>query len=512
MTNHYRQAKYMSIKDIQNISYDSFLKDFKDTLKNVFYEKDDIQKFSQLRGFPSLVFRDIMAKKPLSVAVPKEFGGRGTKVKECLGILEAASYESLPLSLTFGINIALFLEPVAKYAKKEIKAPIFERFMKERNMGGLMITEPSYGSDALSMETSNTFKDGEYHIEGQKHWQGLTGLADYWLITSRKKGEDGRLGRDIDFFVADNQDAEQRVIVEEYYNNAGLYAIPYGNNKLDLKVPENQKLDPSSTGIKLMLDLLHRSRMQFPGMAMGFIKRMMDEALEHCNARIVGGKNLLALDKVREQIATIQAAFTVCSAMCARSSEHSGIENELAMDQVEANSMKTVITDMMQASSQTLVQLSGSSGYKAENIGARGIMDSRAFMIFEGSNEMLYTQISEAVVKLMKRKKITNLFDFLNSYDLTTRSSEFFRENLNFNLNTDLPQRKMVDLGKIIGRVVSANFVVDLGSKGFRSDLVSECLTSLRHEVTAYVSSLTFQESTTLITDYKQDSSWLNLV
>ncbi|NIJ44800.1 alkylation response protein AidB-like acyl-CoA dehydrogenase [Wenyingzhuangia heitensis] len=502
----------MSIKDIQNISYNDFLKDFKETLKSVFYEKDDIQKFSQVRGFPSLVFRDIMAKKPLSVAIPTEFGGRGVKVKECLGVLEAASYESLPLSLTFGINIALFLEPVAKYAKPEVKAPIFKRFLEDRNMGGLMITEPSFGSDALSMETSNTFKDGKYHIEGYKHWQGLTGLADYWLITSRKKAESGQLGRDIDFFIADNQDPEQRVIVEEYYNNAGLYAIPYGNNKLDLKVPENQKLEGGSTGIKLMLDLLHRSRMQFPGMAMGFIKRMMDEAIDHCNNRIVGGKNLLALDKVREQISNIQAAFTVCSAMCARSSENSGIDNELAMSQVEANSMKSVITDMMQFSAQTLVQLSGSSGYKEENIGARGIMDSRAFMIFEGSNEMLYTQISEAVMKLMRRKKVTNLFDFLSSYDLTIKSSEFFKELLNFNLNMELPQRKMVDLGKIIGRVVSANFVVDLGIKGFRSDLVSECITSLKHEVTACVSSLTFQESTALITDYKEDSTWLNLV
>lgn len=503
------QATYMSLKEIPNISYEAFLKDFKDTLKSVFYEKDDIQKFSQVRGFPSLVFRDIMAKKPLSVAIPEEFGGRGVKVKECLGVLEAASYESLPLSLTFGINIALFLEPVAKYAKDSVKAPIFKRFLEERNMGGLMITEPNYGSDALSMETSNTYEDGKYHIKGNKHWQGLTGLADYWLITSRSKGADGRLGRDIDFFIADNQNPDQRVIVEEYYNNAGLYAIPYGNNKLDLTVPEDQKLEGGSTGIKLMLDLLHRSRMQFPGMAMGFIKRMMDEALDHCNARIVGGKNLLALDKVREQIANIQSAFTVCSAMCSRSSEHSGIDNELATEQVEANSMKSVITDMMQSAAQTLVQLSGSSGYKEENIGARGIMDSRAFMIFEGSNEMLYTQISEAVMKLMKRKKITNLFDFLSQYDLTIKSSEFFKEALSFNLNMDLPQRKMVDLGKIIGRVVSANFVVNLGSKGFRPDLIAECITSLKHEVVASVSSLTFQESTLLVTDYKEDSSWL---
>ena len=139
-------------------------------------------------------------------------------------------------------------------------------------------------------------------------------------------------------------------------------------------------------------------------------------------------------------------------------------------------------------------------------------MDSRAFIIFEGSNEMLYTQISEAIMKLMKRQKINNLFEFLSGYDLTLKSSEFFKSVLNFNLNMELPQRKMVDLGKIIGRVVSANFVLNLGDKGFSSNLVNECITSLKHEATAYASSLTFQESTSLITDYQQDSSWLKFV
>ena len=108
-----------------------------------------------------------MAKKPLAVAIPKEYGGRGVDVKECLGILDAASYESLPLSLTLGINIALFLEPVAKYGNSEVKDGIFNRFLTQQNMGGLMITEPDFGSDALNMQTSNV-KDGN-KLQHQRH-------------------------------------------------------------------------------------------------------------------------------------------------------------------------------------------------------------------------------------------------------------------------------------------------------------------------------------------------------
>lgn len=139
----------------EQVSFTEFLNSLNKTIKSVFYEKDNLEKFIQKRGFPTLVLRDIMAENPLAVAIPKEYGGRGVKIKECLGVLDTAAYESLPLSLTFGINIALFLTPVAKYAQESVKADIFNRFLTQQNMGGLMITEPDYGSDALNMQTSN---------------------------------------------------------------------------------------------------------------------------------------------------------------------------------------------------------------------------------------------------------------------------------------------------------------------------------------------------------------------
>src|SRR5690606_35898544 len=138
-----------------------------------------------------------------------------------------------------------------------------------------------------------------YKSKGTKHWQGLTGLANYWLIASRKQLENGELTRDIDFFICDTAQDRQKTVVEELYDNAGLYMIPYALNTLDLEVPKNFKLQPETSGIKMMLDILHRSRLQFPGMGMGFIKRMLDEALVHCRNRIVGAGNLLSMDQIQ---------------------------------------------------------------------------------------------------------------------------------------------------------------------------------------------------------------------
>ncbi len=491
-------------------TFKEYIESFRKTLHSVFYERDNVERFALKRGFPSLVLRDIMSHNPLSTAIPKKFGGRGGEVKECLGILEAASYESLPLSLTFGINIALFLEPVAKYGNESIKGGIFHRFLTQQNMGGLMITEPDYGSDALNMQTYNVKEGNQYHIRGTKHWQGLTGMADYWLMTSRPQMENGKLGRDIDFFVVDEHQRNQRIEVEEYYNNIGLYAIPYGKNKVDVTVEEDFKLKPESTGLKLMLDLLHRSRMQFPGMGMGFIKRMLDESVKHVTNRIVGGKPLITLDQVQHQITRLQSAFTVNSAMCARSAETSGIENDLSGNSVEANSMKAYVTDLMQEAAQTLTQLSGANGYKKENIGSRGIVDSRPFRVFEGSNEMLYTQISEVVLKLMRKQKELNLSKFLATYNLTDTVAGYYKSLLDFKLDLKLPQRKLVDLGKIISKVVSANNVVSLGNKGFRPDLIDQSLETIKHEITMLVSSFQLQKRIAYVEGYNENISWLD--
>ncbi len=493
-------------------NFKEYIAEFENVLKSVFHERYDINQFSKERGIPPVALREIMSNAPLSVAIPENYGGRGLKVEECLRILSAASYESLALSLTFGINIALFLEPVAKYANESVKKDIFKRFLEEQNMGGLMITELGFGSDALGMETFNEKVGDSYIVKGTKHWQGLTGMADYWLIASRNRNSSGNLSRDIDFFICDVTQPNQQIVVEEYYDNLGLYMIPYGKNKVDIQVPSQFKLEPETSGIKMMLDILHRSRMQFPGMALGFIKRMMDECIKQCNERIVGGKRLIELDQVQYQISRVQCAFTIASAMCFRSSGHSGIGNNLSDEGVEANTMKAFVTDLMQEAAQIATQLYGSTGFKMDNVGGRGIMDSRAFQIFEGSNEMLYTQIAEIIGKQMKRKNELNVYNFLKDFNLSDKSYSYFKNDVSFTFEPGLNQRKMIDLGKIFSRIISLNFVLEMEEKGFRKDLAANCIEILQHDVSLLVHSFQIKNTVTQIEDYRSNSNWFDFV
>lgn len=500
-------ANHSPSSPVAATSFFLFLDDFKARMKSAFHEKDNIDRLCSKRGMPPAVLQEIMSCNPLSLCIPAQYGGQGGGINENIAFLSAASYESLPLSLTLGINNALFLQPVAKYGQDAAKSKVFKRFLNDRCMGGLMITEPDFGSDALSMQTSCHYQNGMYHIEGTKHWAGLTGMADYWLLTARKRTEGGSLNRDIDFFICDVNSPQQKIEVKEYFESLGLYQIPYGRNHIDVHIPEEQRLVPHSTGIHMMLDILHRSRLQFPGMGMGFIKRMLDEAINHCKARLVRNKSLFDYDQVQQRLSRLQANFTICSAFCRKAGELADIGNDLTQLGLEANVIKSVTSDLMQESSQSLLQLMGAKGYQLNHIAGRSVVDSRSFQIFEGSNDILYAQISEAFLKLMKSAKETSMFHFLKGY--AERAADWLNEMVNFEVNMQLPQRKLVELGQVISRIVSMEFVIQLGEQGFRADLVDGALSILKQEISGLLGVFHFEVATKVVVEYEYNSSWL---
>jgi len=424
-------------------------------------------------------------------------------------MLEVSAYESLAMSLTMGINGALFLQPVSKYADDAVQADVFHRFLEHQNMGGLMMTEPGYGSDALSMETAWEREGERIRIRGTKHWAGLTGLADYWLMTARAKGEEGRLGRDVDFFVLDAHQPEQTIEVLERFENLGLYAIPYGRNAVDVTLDPVQRLTPHSSGLKMMLDLLHRSRMQFPGMGLGFLRRLADEALEHVRGRNVGGKHLLHYDQVKRRVAELQASVTVVNAMCLHASEHAGVERDLSKDGLLANVVKTIVTDRMQAGAQSLLQLVGAAGYKLDHLAGRGVVDSRPFQIFEGSNDILYEQVGAGVLHAMKRAKEVRLDAFLAAQSWAARATEPLRDVLAVRLDGALSQRRVVDLGRALAHVASYEMVLELGARGHARNRIEQALAAVRCDVEQAFASVRSSHDADPIEEPDPTGSWL---
>lgn len=511
--------------DEATVSLTKYLDEYRGRLRHLFENRVDLDRLALQRGLPPFAMREIrgsraladlnaIADDPLAAYIPAEYGGRGAHIAEGLAVLEASGYESLPLCLMVGINGGLFLQPVAKYGDPSIKGEVFRRFLDGKSMGGLMITEPDHGTDALKMQTRATpTGHGTVHIEGTKHWAGLTGWADFWLLTARPTTKDGELGRDIEFYVADVTQPAQHIEVEEVFSNLGLYMIPYGRNRLDLEVPAVQQLQPHTTGIKMMLDILHRSRLQFPGMAMGFLRRMRDEAQHHAETRYVGGQPLAGYDQVRARLAKLQADATICGAMCLYTSENAGIENDLSGMSLQANAFKTTMSDAMHEAAQSFLQMSGAVGYRQDHLAGRSVTDSRPFQIFEGSNDVLYEQVADAVLKGMRRAKISNAGEYLAEREpLTANAADSLRALFDFNVDTSIPQRKAVHLGRGLAKAVALGAVVGLADRGYPDELITQAIDSLRGRIREDLAGFHAPESPVLVEGAHEAPSWLRYV
>jgi len=166
----------------------------------------------------------------------------------------------------------------------------------------------------------------------------------------------------------------------------------------------------------------------------------------------------------------------------------------------------------MHEASQSLLQLVGAKGYKLDHIAGRSIVDSRPFQIFEGSNDILYQQISESVFKMMRKSKETNLYQFLKNYSLTENSADHFKDILNFEVETKMAQRKLVQLGKALGRIVSMEMTLKLGETGYNSDMISNSIRVVKSEVNALIAAYTSNENPQVVLDLDEDSRWLKFV
>jgi len=491
--------------------FQQFIQTFRNTVKNLISNEEALETVNHLEGLPRELLDQILASSPLSVFIPTAYGGDGGKPDRCLTLLETASYESIAIGLLLGINGSLFLDPVGKYGSEVAKAHVFKRFLQDKTLGGLMITEPDYGTDALAMQTfyQETEKGG--HIQGEKHWGGLTGLADFWLMTARKKKPNGNLSRDVDLFICEMDQPGQRIVVESYYHKLGLFLIPYGLNRVDITVPLTSRLTPQTSGLKLMMDLLHRSRLRLSGIGLGFIKRLLDEALDHCRSRSVSGGMLNSYDQVQYRLAELQAWYTINSGMCFYTSKVSSIESDLSGLGLQANANKAILTDIMQDAAQSLLQLVGAKGYRRDHIAGRAIVDCRPFQIFEGSNDVMYSQTADLFIKEMKRAKESNLYRFCTGFEPVSRATMHFRDLLDVSFDLDAVQRVRVRLGKIVAWLLSIGYVLDLADHGFRRDLIDNAIAVVRLKIAEQAIGLSQSKPRSLIEDYVDGGDWKRL-
>ncbi len=441
------------VPNLQTCDQETYLNHFSETVEKLFSdEKSDIHKSPLSRE----TWEHLVRNGALLTYLPESHGGRPSNMEENLKLLSKASYHSLPLSLMVGIVGGLCIDPVKKYAQEDIKKEFLDDIAQGKT-SAFAITEPDFGSDAFHMQTSFENTPEGVNIQGTKHWQGLSSEdTDWWIIAAREKRDDASLGSSLHFFLHKNEDKNIRTTP---YETQGLWMIPYGKNEIDITVPAENKLETEDRkGLRMLLNMLCTSRLQFPGMAQGFLQRNYEEALAHTQKRMIQDKPLLSYDQAEFRVAQLQTWSALCDDICTFLGKNIDLSQDLSDSLILANSMKALMTDYMQESAQSFQQLMGSHGYEKHSRASKATADSRPFQIFEGPNDILYSQITEALIRNMRREQAP-LSDYLATLKETQQGITNFYDDLNFHIDGNLSQRKRQILGQIVARLIALQMV-----------------------------------------------------
>jgi hypothetical protein len=64
----------------------------------------------------------------------------------------------------------------------------------------------------------------------------------------------------------------------------------------------------------------------------------------------------------------------------------------------------------------------------------------------------------------------------------------------------------------MLGRIITMELTIEMGDRGFRSDLVSNCLSVLQQDAESILSAYRDSNPTAVVEDYAEGSAWLDYV
>lgn len=228
---------------------------------------------AEQQNFKREMSRKLGAKGWLSLAWPKEYGGRDSPSLQHILVEELAYYKCPGWD---GVGVGMLAPMLLKSGNEEQK----KRFLTPIARGEVswceLLSERDAGSDLASLQTS-AVEDGDYFVlNGQKCWSSGAHEADWGFILVRTDPEAVPKHRGLSFFLLDMK--TPGISMTPIVNMAGE---PEFNEVFfdDVRVPKENLVGDKNRGWYVIMGVLDFERSVFPVHAIA--RRKLDDFIEH---------------------------------------------------------------------------------------------------------------------------------------------------------------------------------------------------------------------------------------
>lgn len=232
-----------------------------------------------------------------------EVPGLPAQSKLAAGLVQAEiSRGDGSIGTVIGVQGALALRSIAWLGSPEQRERWLAPLARATELGAFALTEPTHGSDSVSLETVARSVDGGYRITGHKKWIGNGSVGQIAVVWAR--GDDGKVQG---FLVPQDAEGYQ---AETITGKVSLRAIWQASITLDeVFVPASAKL-PDANSFKDTSRVLQATRLGVAWAALGHTTAAYETAVHYARQRIQFGRPLAASPIVQERLSRILSQLT----------------------------------------------------------------------------------------------------------------------------------------------------------------------------------------------------------
>ncbi len=352
------------------------------------------------RAYPTAFVEALTEAGYLAALIPEDYGGSGLPLSAAAAILEEihASGGNGGACHAQMYTMGTILRHGSEAQKKRWLPEIAAGHLRLQAFG---VSEPSSGTDTLSLTTAARRTGEHYIVNGQKVWTSRAEHSDLMLLLVRTTAKDEvkRKGEGLSVLVVDLREATQGekppVVIRPIRTMLNHATTEVFIN--DLRVPAGNLIGEEGRGFRYVLDGMNAERILIAAECLGDARWFIDKARSYACERRVFGRAIGQNQGVQFPIARAYAQAQAATLMVRQAAALFEAGRPCG---AEANMAKMLASEASWVAAETCLQTHGGYGFAEEYDVERKYREARLYQVAPISTNLILAYIAEHVLGL----------------------------------------------------------------------------------------------------------------
>ncbi len=349
------------------------------------------------RAYPTEFVEALTEAGYLAALIPEQYGGSGLGLVHASAILEE-------IQRSGGNGGACHAQmyvmgTLLRHGSEEQKGKWLPKIASGAlRMQAFGVTEPTSGTDTLSLKTTAARQGDHYVVNGQKVWTSRAEHSDLMLLLARTtpKEEVKKKGEGLSVFVVDMREALGNGLTIRPINAM----INHSTTELffdDLKIPAENLVGEEGKGFRYILDGMNAERVLIAAECIGDARWFIDKAVGYAKERVVFGRPIGQNQGIQFPIAEAYAATEAAALMVDRAARAFDEGRSIGP---EANMAKHLAAKASWQAADMCLQTHGGFGFAEEYDVERKFRETRLYQVAPVSTNLILSYLAEHVLGL----------------------------------------------------------------------------------------------------------------